>query len=351
MAAIPPCYRVQFGGPELIDQPLLPDGQPVPARVDNNASLAAEPVRAYVRAMITDLCRAYPEADGLKFDWPEYPPYHFLSLFADYNPQVHPYAEQIGIDFDRLKRAMADFLGNVREGRLPASLFDAPLDFDDLLDRLRAHFPALTDHLALRAHLVESYAAFLRSCVDEASGGTKRLVLQGFPPPWNRLSGFDPQRLEQHTARLAIKFYTMHWPMMLKNYAEHVLDVMPGAGAHLGAALPALLLSPDAPQRSIADMRYPEPDEPHGVSRAIITSKYAEAQKQTRRPIIGISHAYGPCEDVVDRFEAVWTASHGHAEINRYCYMSDDKIKPLQHSASGAVYRADCQSKASRKSG
>lgn len=91
MAAIPPCYRVQFGGPADADQPLLPDGTPVPPRVDRNASLAAPAVRRYLRALVADLARAYPEADGFRFDWPEYPPYHFLSLFGDYNPAVRPY--------------------------------------------------------------------------------------------------------------------------------------------------------------------------------------------------------------------------------------------------------------------
>src|ERR687891_403308 len=39
-AAIPPGYRVQFGGPVEEDQPCLVDGSPLGLRVDKNGSLA-----------------------------------------------------------------------------------------------------------------------------------------------------------------------------------------------------------------------------------------------------------------------------------------------------------------------
>ena len=84
-AAIPPCYRVQFGGPRPEDEPLLPTGHARTGRVDRNASLVSPDVRDYVRAITRDLCQTYPQIDGLKYDWPEYPVYHFDALFFDFN--------------------------------------------------------------------------------------------------------------------------------------------------------------------------------------------------------------------------------------------------------------------------
>ena len=83
-AAIPPGYRVQFGGPLEEDLACLPDGQPLGARVDKNGSLASPHILAYGCALIRDLVRAYPEIDALRVDWPEYPPYSFASLFTDF---------------------------------------------------------------------------------------------------------------------------------------------------------------------------------------------------------------------------------------------------------------------------
>jgi hypothetical protein len=76
-AAIPPGYRVQFGGPVTEDRPCLPDGTSPVGRVDNNGSLASPHVLAYTQALIRDLAVAYPDADVLRIDWPEYPPYSY----------------------------------------------------------------------------------------------------------------------------------------------------------------------------------------------------------------------------------------------------------------------------------
>lgn len=57
MSAIPPGYRVQFGGPTEDDKPRMPDGTVPQRRVANNASLASPHVIAYKHAMICDLCQ------------------------------------------------------------------------------------------------------------------------------------------------------------------------------------------------------------------------------------------------------------------------------------------------------
>ncbi|MCH7728329.1 MAG: hypothetical protein IH991_17905, partial [Planctomycetes bacterium] len=69
-AAIPPGYRVQFGGPTEEDTPCLPDGRIPAKRVDKNGSLASPHIRAYGNALIRDLCRQYSDLDGIRFDWP-----------------------------------------------------------------------------------------------------------------------------------------------------------------------------------------------------------------------------------------------------------------------------------------
>jgi hypothetical protein len=52
MAASPPGYRVQFSGALADDECLGPDGKPVRSRVDRNASLASQHVRAYTAALV-----------------------------------------------------------------------------------------------------------------------------------------------------------------------------------------------------------------------------------------------------------------------------------------------------------
>ena len=106
-AAIPPGYRVQFGGPVEEDRPRLPDGSSPTLRVDNNGSLASPHILAYVRALIRDLAQAYPDIDALRLDWPEYPPYSLDALFFDFSPHARAAMAKLGHDPDRLADAAA----------------------------------------------------------------------------------------------------------------------------------------------------------------------------------------------------------------------------------------------------
>lgn len=324
MAAIPPCLRVQFGGPQPKDHPILPDGKPVPSRVDRNATLASADVREYVRAMIKDLCRNYPDVGGFKIDWPEYPPYHFMSLFADYNPQVEPYAKSIGIDLSTLAKGVMENTSRIRDLGQEWSP-DNNTNFPELLSDLRSRNQVMDDHFRLRTHLVADYAAFLRECVDEASGGTKKLFLQGFPPPWNLLSGFDPELLAQHSDELAIKFYTMHWPMIGANYVRFGSEAFNIKAEILAAFFNQHFMGngPDIPGRGFA---YPGPNVPHGVSQAKIKSAFDDFGLQSA---VGITHSYGPVEDVVARCAALSAATNNNIEINRYAYLSEEKIDAI----------------------
>ena len=84
-AAIPPGYRVQFGGPVDDDRARLPDGRIPPRRLAKNGSLASPHILEYEHALIRDLCQNYPDIDGIRVDWPEYPPYFLDSVFLDFS--------------------------------------------------------------------------------------------------------------------------------------------------------------------------------------------------------------------------------------------------------------------------
>ena len=59
-AAIPPGYRVQFGGPAGDDRPTLPNGSRPTRSVANNGSLASPHIRAYTQALLRDLVARLP---------------------------------------------------------------------------------------------------------------------------------------------------------------------------------------------------------------------------------------------------------------------------------------------------
>jgi hypothetical protein len=214
------------------------------------------------------------------------------------------------------------------------TLADAAATFETLLDRLVELEPAVADHLALRRHLVADYAGYLKAAVTEASGGRQQVFLQCFPPPWNTLSGFDIARLGRVADLVGVKFYTMHWPMMLRSYVEAVAAAS-GLGRDLLArTLQRLFLSGGTLSSGFDGLVYPEPDVAHNVGRDVIAAKF-EAAGGADSGLIAIAHGYGPTDDVRERFAAAWQVSGGRVELNRYGYLSDEKLEAIRSVVAG----------------
>jgi hypothetical protein len=297
-AAIPPGYRVQFGGPVPEDQPLLPDGSRHEGRVDKNGSLAAPEIRAYLEALVRDVARAYPMIDALRLDWPEYPPYTLESWLFDFSSHAERAALEKGHDWEGMRAAAS------RVQLDPALV-------------LREGIGSLDDLGCFKAELATDLLAAARAMLPSSIG----LVAHAFPPPWNRLSGLDYARVGGVADDIAVKLYTMHWPMMLRSYLATMGRLDQGAALTIQRIF-------DTGEAPLEALRYPEPLEPHPVSAAAQARKIEAAIVAGAR-IHAASHAYGPLEDVVGRAEIAWTAAGRRLWINRYGYLSDAKLAAL----------------------
>ncbi len=289
-AAIPPGYRVQFSGVRAEDEALGPDDKPILGRVDANASLAAPDILAYTEALLKDLAAAYPGLAGFRIDWPEYPPYTFGSLFFDFSPHALRVAESLGIDTARMRAdalALRTRLTSLKAADIPATM--------PSLDAL-GDYPGVQDLLALRRHLSAALIARMRAALPAEMA----LVPQAFPPPLNALSGFDIAAIAPGVEGIGIKFYTMHWPMILADFARAM-----GGHDALAPILTQLLGTGGAVPETVAALRYPEPAEPHAVGADAIAEKLAAARAAAgATPIYAFTHAYGPLDDVMRRAEA-----------------------------------------------
>ena len=85
-------------------------------------------------------------------------------------------------------------------------------------------------------------------------------------------------------------------------------------------------------------LRYPPPDTPHPVGEAAQAAKLRQAWLDAGPcPVTAYVHSYGPVDDVLRRFEGTaraMTAAPGGCRlwINRYGYLSDDKIRRIGES-------------------
>ncbi|MBW3595965.1 MAG: hypothetical protein KY475_01670 [Planctomycetes bacterium] len=335
MAAIPPGYRVQFGGAEEDDKPRMFDGRIPARRVSNNASLASPHVVAYQEALIRDLLRAYPNIDGLRFDWPEYPPYLLDEAFFDFSDHARAAAERLRYDFEAMRRD-AESLYCILHGELTDDALrrwlssDAEREF--LLMRLFADYRGVAALLHFKATLAEELVASFRRAMDEAGGRKKELSANAFPPPWSIVSGFDFARVSRHCASVAVKLYGMHWAMMLRLYGRQLLEANPNLSEPLlTRALVRLLdIADDEGLRNLDAYRYPSPDQPFPVGREPQLRKIRQAQAGAgATPVHTLVHAYGPLDDFGRRLALARQAGPHGFWVNRYGYLSDEKLDAI----------------------
>jgi hypothetical protein len=284
-AAIPPNLRVKFGGPTDEDQPLLPNGTPPEPRLSKNGSLASPQILAYTRALSTDLIQQYPDICGLRYDWPEYPCYHYQSAFTDFNPQA---------------REFADFRDQMQA----------------ILDARRFEFPP--DFLARKAAVV---SRFTRALAETCHSLGKQAILHAFPPPFNQLTGFDFAANSAIADGIGMKLYTMHLPMILRNVGRE----MAGTESTILDHLNDFFDLSDSPLSSLDAYAYPPPDRPHQVSHAAQIRKIQAAAAESAN-LHTMVHTYGPTADFAARLALSRAHSPDGVWLNRYAYLDDEKL-------------------------
>jgi len=330
-AAIPPGYRVQFGGPRGDDNPQLPDGRVPERRLANNGSLASPHIIAYHCALLRDLVAAYPEINGIRVDWPEYPPYFLDDVFLDFGPHAEAAATRLGYDFDAMRRAALHLYRKLHGGLKNTDLLPwAEREGGRYrLLRLLADSPELLYWLRFKAVLSEELLRAFRQTLNEAGAARVELVPNAFPPPFSLASGLDYRRAAQVSSAIGVKLYTMHWPVILRFYGDALLRANPGLDERLLAqALVSWLdIADGAGFPSLKNYGYPEPNEAHPVGRRAMTRHIVDAQIEAGgTPVYALAHGYGPLEDFAQRLAVAWQASHHGVWINRYGYLSDEKL-------------------------
>ena len=338
-AAIPPGYRVQFGGPDPDDEPRHVDGSVVADRLDKNGSLASPHIRDYTVALLKDLAQAYPDIDGFHIDWPEYPPYTLDSAFLDFGSHAEAAAARLGFDFGQM----------VADAKRFHAWLTRRLTLDELArgDASIAAYPGVAAMCSFKARLAAECAAAWREAVPG-----KQIVLRSFPPPWTAISGFSFESMAPFADTIAVKLFTMHWPMMVGSWSTRLLRDNPALGslASVAPLVAKLFDVADTPANfGDAIARYPEPDAAHPVDAAAIARKI-EAARRLAAParVYAMAHGYGPVDDFRARLATAWSSSGHCVWINRYGYLADEKLDAIGEVCAGPISAA---SPASRPQG
>lgn len=318
------------------DRPRLPNGKMPPNRMADTGSLASYAIRDYNRAYIRDLIQHYPQIDGIRIDWPEYPCYTWGEVFQDFSPHVARFARKYGYDFDAIMADVCEFY-ELTEGGLTNERLEAfavsPWTHTLFGWTNVAHAPVL-EWLRLKAQLSRDIITGWREAIDDAGGTDMELVAHAFMPPYSHVTGFDFTGSSSIANCLAPKFYTMHWSLMVEFWGRAILD----SNADLDERLVVQCLQdwmqlehPDTRTPVIKDFGYPEPDAPHPVTRSCQSKRITQVLEMTRARegsarLVPLVHGYGPPDDFEARLNLVAESEADGFWINRYGYLSDQKL-------------------------
>ena len=174
-------------------------------RLAKNGSLASRHIVDYTHALIRDLCRTYPDIDGIRFDWPEYPPYLLDDLFSTSASRRSKRPAGWALTSSGCSATALALYHKLHGGLTDADLA-AWLDDDGgryAVLRWLTNYPGVLDLARFKAALVAELLAGFRRTMNEAGAERMELIAHAFPPPWNLASGIDFARSARMSAATA----------------------------------------------------------------------------------------------------------------------------------------------------
>ena len=329
-----------FGGGHgtgvVTDRPLRIDGAVGERIVAGHGCLNNPRVRALGRARLREALQRYADVDGIFVDWAEYTCYFLEDCFVCFCQHCQAAATRQGYDWALIQqdtRALWDRLHQLQPADL-ARVTDAA-DWPFLLADGLVQLPGLAELLRFKAASVREAAADLRRTMNEAGASGVALGLNGFAPPWSRVTGMDYRTVHEVVQATRCKLFTFHWPMMTRWWSETLLAWNPGLdeGAVLRAVQAALDLPPPPGEhrQSLADYDMPRPDEPHAITPEALTRKVNQAVRLAAagghaESCLAYVHSYRPAAEFRRVLEAVLASDARGCWVQRYGYLSDEKL-------------------------
>jgi hypothetical protein len=283
---------------------------------------------------VRDLMAAYPDVAGFRPDWPEFPCYTLGECFQGFGPQTDQWAQEHGFDYPNILAAVRELLLTIEHGRVTNAALKRLAEESFSLETWPG---ALKDWLRLKRELSLDLLADWWEILTEAGGADLELSANAFMPNYTDLTGFDFAGSSEICQAVSPKLYTMHWSQMVEFWGRPILERNPHLDERLLVDVLCRLMGIHTPIEAnrrmfqLANYGYPAPDQPHPISSEVQTAKIAEVclRVDGRCLVTPLVHGYGPPDDFERRLKLVADSPADGAWINRYGYLSDDRLDAI----------------------
>jgi hypothetical protein len=254
---------------------------------------------------------------------------------------VEGWAVDHGVKFTEVKHGMEklyrDLNGGLTNTALRPFLHLDKGPWYDALTTLRKMYPLVDRWLKLKAMLSCNCLRHWRQIITEFGGAGKELSANAFMPQYSDVTGFDFAGAAELCDAVSPKLYTMHWSQMMTFWGSELRRRNPGVDETLlTEALARLMDIDDDPAgKTLADFGYPAPDQPHPIADGPQRRKIEQviAAVAGRAAVTPLVHGYGPVNDFRRRLRLVLESSADGVWINRYGYLSDEKLDAIRDEA------------------
>jgi hypothetical protein len=216
-------------------------------------------------------------------------------------------------------------------------------DWGDLVADPASLQQGLIDWLEFKSESVELALADLRVTMDDAGASHMAIAAGGFALPWGRMSGAAYASAEGAVDVQRVKLYSFHWLMMLRWWTDTILlwnrgsDVQPHILTQAFLRFFDLELEDPPPELMPEVFGMPQPDTSHNLTPGSYPHRLVNAlsRRESQAPIMPVVHAYRSAEDFAMVLDAVRPYTQAGLWIQRYGYLSDEKLDILRQEWSG----------------
>ena len=310
------------------DYPIDPFGKEHIPQISGKGCINSGNVLNYYIAMSSEIVKRY-HPDRIMLDWVEYTNYFFSDNLICFCPDCEKKAIGHGFDFEKMRNSASKVFSSI------ASMDNVPdADGKGWMEIWESLSPGISELFRFKTQSCMDFVSAIRASLDAIGAYDTGIQISCFAPPMNIGTGLDYAKLASISPTIEIqpKIYRFHWALMTKWYAEELAGINGKISPDRWLPFVKSMLGVTDSSDSISHYNMPGPDEIGAIDYQSELEKISEIERLGQTGVTYRIHGYGPEELFSRRISRANAGSISMCSVQRYGYLSDNKLAMLHRS-------------------